>query len=140
MRALELGITARSDRYPPRGERIAAWVREYMARTGLSVGELAFKVQADKRDVRRLINENSCGPRLNDALEEAFGTDFIDDVSRPVVGDRIARLEREIANDRARIEARHAQIKRERAARMAHGSSVGGELRLVAPDDRGYGQ
>lgn len=139
MRALDLGISVRSDRYPPRGERIASWVRDYMRRVGLSVGELAFKVQADKRDIRRLINENSCGPRLNDALEEAFGTDFIDDVSRPVVGDRIARLEREIASERAKMAAKDAQINRERAARVARAAVDGGALRLVAQEERGFG-
>ena len=139
MRALVLGITDRSDRYPPRGERIASWVDDYMRDHGLSVGELAFRVRADKRDIRRLVTDRSCGPRLNDALEEAFGHDFIDAVAAPVVGgDRLTVLEREIALERAKIAALDARFEREAVARRARDASAGGELRLVPQDLRGF--
>jgi hypothetical protein len=140
MSAVHMGFSARSDRYPPRGERIAAWVDDYMRRHGLSVGELCFRVQADKRDIRRLLNDRSCGPRLNDALEEAFGPDFIDAVAAPVVGgDRITVLEREIASEKARIAALDARVAREKAARRARDASPGGELRLLPQEDRSLG-
>lgn len=133
-----MGFSVKGDRYPSRGERIAAWVEDYMARTGATASEFAFRTRADKRDIRRLINEKSCGPRLNDALEEVFGYDFIDAVALPVVGDRITALEREIANERARMAAKDAQVTRERALRRARAAAPGGELRLVAQEDRAF--
>lgn len=138
MRAQLVGFTVKGDRYPSRGERIASWVEDYMARTGTTVSEFAFRTRADKRDIRRLINEKSCGPRLNDALEEVFGYDFIDAVALPVVGDRITALEREVANERAKMAAKDAQIAREKALRTARAAAPGGELRLVASEDRAF--
>lgn len=130
----------KSDSVPSRGERIAAWVKRYMLEAGVSVGELAFRLQIDKRDLRRLLNENSCGPRLNDALEAAFQHDFMDAVAAPLMGgDRIAVLEREIASERAKIAALDRRLEREKAARLARDAAVGGSLRLVAEEDRSFG-
>jgi hypothetical protein len=132
------GFMVKNDRYPPRGERIAAWVEQYMQRHGLNVGELAFKVGADKRDVRRLLNEKSCGPRLNDLLEWAFGHEFVDAVALATAGDRIASLEREIAHERARMAARESQLAREKALHHARAAATGGRLRLVPEEDRNW--
>lgn len=113
-----MGFTAQNDRFPARGERIAAWVERYMAENGLSVGELAFRVKADKRDIRRLLNDRSCGPRLNDDLEAAFGWDFIEQVATPVVGaDPITAREREVEQRLAQAAALHARVEREREVR-----------------------
>lgn len=130
MRAEALGITVRSDSKPaPRGERIAAWVEDYMAARGLGIGELAFRVGADKRDIRRLLNERSCGPRLNDDLEAAFQWDFIEAVATPVVGaDPITAREKAIEQRLAQAAALHAHVERDRAVRTA-GSP---QLALVA--------
>ena len=124
-----MGFTVRNDRFPARGERIAAWVEKYMQSNGLSVGELAFRVNADKRDIRRLITDRSCGPRLNDDLEAAFGWDFIEQVATPVVGaDPISAREAELEKHIRQVEALHARIARERAARTFDPASsvVGG--------------
>lgn len=137
MRDMAVGFSAKNDTVPPRGARIAAWVRAHMERHGLSIGELAFKVQADKRDLRRLLNDNSCGPRLNDLLDETFGFEFIDAVAAPLVGgDRIASLEKEIANEKAIVSAREAQLARLKAASRARVTQSGGALRLVGEEDR----
>lgn len=114
------GFTDRNDRYPARGERIAAWVERYMADSGLSLGELAFRVKADKRDLRRLLQDRSCGPRLNDALEETFAWDFIEAVATPVVGaDPITARERAVEQRLAQAAALHAHVERDRAVRTA---------------------
>jgi type II secretory pathway component PulM len=111
---------SKMNRYPARGERIAPWVEAYMRANGLSVGELAFKVKADKRDLQRLIKDRSCGPRLNDALEEALGWEFIEEVATPVVGaDPITAREREVEQRLAQAAALHARVERERAVRTA---------------------
>jgi len=125
-----VGITDRSDRYPARGERIALWLDRYMRDTGLSVGEVAFKIKADKRDVRRLLSDRSCGPRLNDALEEAFGWDFIEQVATPVVGaDPMTARERELERRLADAAALHARVEREHAIRK--GGAPSAALRVV---------
>lgn len=132
-----VGFTDRSDRVPSRGERIATWVQDHMQKAGVGIGELAFRIGVDKRDLRRLLNEKSCGPRLNDALEAAFQHDFMDAVAAPLIGgDRIAALEREIASERAKIAAMDRRLEREKAARLARDASLGGSLRLVAEKDR----
>jgi type II secretory pathway component PulM len=115
-----LGFTVKKDSFPARGERIARWLEAYMAEQGLSVGEIAFKLKADKRDVRRLLAERSCGPRLNDDLEAAFGWDFIEAVATPVVGaDPITARERAIEQRLAQAAALHERVERERAVRAA---------------------
>ena len=58
----------------------------------------------DKRDLRRLLNEQSVGWRLEDSLAAYFGDDFVEAVFRPVVGDRGSQRLREI--ERARAAAR----------------------------------
>jgi hypothetical protein len=129
MRELAVGFVVKNDRFPARGERIATWVENYMQRNGLGVGELAFRVGADKRDIRRLITDRSCGPRLNDDLEAAFGWDFIEQVATPVVGaDPISAREAELERHIRQVEALHARIERERAARTFDPASpvVGG--------------
>lgn len=121
-----MGFSDRNDTFPARGERIACWVENYMRAHGISVSELAFRVKADKRDIRRLINDRSCGPRLNDDLEAAFGWDFVEQVATPVVGaDPLSAREAELERHLAEAAAVHARIQRERAARSAP-SGVGG--------------
>jgi type II secretory pathway component PulM len=120
MKAQLVGITDKSDRFPQRGERIARWLETYMDARGLSVAEIAFRVKADKRDIRRLLNERSCGPRLNDDLEAAFGWDFIEHVATPVVGaDPLTAREREVEQRLAEAAAIQARLERDRASRAA---------------------
>lgn len=139
MSEVAMGFTVKSDSIPSRGARIAKWVDDHMQNAGVNIGELAFKIGVDKRDLRRLLNEKSCGPRLNDALEAAFQHDFMDAVAAPLIGgDRIAALEREIASERAKIAAMDGRLERERAARIARDAARGGQLRLVAEEDRSF--
>jgi hypothetical protein len=135
MRAVAMGFTDRSDRYPARGERIAAWVEAYMKAHGLSVGELAFRVKADKRDIRRLLTDRNCGSRLNDALEEAFEWDFIEQVATPVVGaDPVTARERALERRLSEAAALHARVEREHALRTGAAATEGGYLALVGED------
>ena len=130
MTGIAVGFTVESDRVPARGERIACWLERYMAEFGLGVGELAFKVKADKRDIRRLLNDRSCGPRLNDDLEAAFGWDFIEQVAAPVVGaDPITARERELERQLAQVAALQARVDRDRAARAAGAAAKSGAPR-----------
>lgn len=136
MRALDLGTYDENDRKPARGERVAAWVEDYMRGHGLAIGELAFRIRGDKRDVRRLLNDRSCGSRLEDALAAYFGWSFVEAVFTPVVGaDPVAALEQEIARERAEIAAREERLARLRSADRARGAVANGMLRLVAEED-----
>jgi len=135
MRALSVGIHDENDRLPLRGERVAAWVEDYMRIHGLAIGELAFRIRGDKRDIRRLLNDRSCGSRLEDALASYFGWPFVEAVFTPVVGaDPVAALEKEIERERAEIAAREERLARLRSADRARGSVAGGMLRLVAEE------
>lgn len=139
MRPAIEGFMSKTVRYPARGERIAAWVEAYMRERGLGVGELAFRVKADKRDLNRLLRDRSCGPRLNDALEEAFQWDFIEQVATPVVGaDPITAREKELACERSELAARELHLQRLRAADRARSSAPDGVLRLVGDEDRSW--
>lgn len=117
MGVMALGITDKSDSVPARGDRVATYLEDYMnSHPGLSLGELAFSLNADKRDLRRLLNDRSCGWRLEDALAGYFGDDFVEAVFRPVVGNR---RERELERERAEIAARSERLQRDRAERRA---------------------
>ncbi len=131
-----MGFLVENDSFPGRGERVATWVEDYLRQHGLAVGELSFRLRADKRDIRRLLNERSCGSRLEDALAAYFGWPFIEAVFTPVVGaDPVAALEQEIERERAEIAARERRLARMRSADRARGSVAGGVLRLVAEED-----
>lgn len=82
---------------PRPSERIATYVDDYLSKhQGLTLGELAFSIKADKRDLQRLVRDRSCGFRMMDALAAYFGDDFIETVFRPVVGDGPSIREREL--------------------------------------------
>lgn len=136
MRATDMGITNQTDSVPARGERVAAYVDAYIVRhRGLSVGELAFRLRVDKRDLGRLLRDRSCGWRLEDALAAYFGPDFVEAVFSAVLGSGPSIRERELERERAEIEARHQQLERLRAARQAVVPRRAG-LRLVDEQDR----
>jgi hypothetical protein len=131
MRAVAVGFYPNRDTLPPRGDRIATWAERLMQRTGMGISELAHRLPADKRDLRRLIAKRSCGPKLNDSFERAFGLDFILNVSA-AGPDEIAVFQAELANDHAIIAAREQRIARLTAAAEARGLVVGGEARSWA--------
>jgi hypothetical protein len=127
----------KNDTVPTRGERVAAYVEAYLrAHEGLSLGELAFRLRADKRDMRRLLNERSCGWRLEDALAAYFGPDFVDAVFAPVCGSGPSLRERELERERAEIAARRERLERDRAARQMARTEGSAVLRMVSDKGR----
>lgn len=119
MAELAAGIMDRKVSKPearPRGERVASFVDEYLrTHPGLSLGELAFRIRADKRDLQRLVRDRSGGSRLEDQLAAYFGTIFVDEIFKEVVGNGPSRREVELAQESAAIAARAERIARDRA-------------------------
>lgn len=113
-----------------RGERVAAWVDDYMRAQGCTPGEVAFRIRQDKRDVERLLRDRSCGHRLEDALAAYFGWPFVRAVMAPVIEDSIGV---EIAKERAEIAAREERLARLYRAREASGASSGPVLADARP-------
>ena len=114
-----------------RGQRVAAWVRDYLGAQKCSVAELAFRVRQDRRDVQRLLDTESCGHRLEDALAAYFGWPFVRAVMAPVVD---TSIEAEIAREKAEIAARE-----ERLARLYRARDVGRPgPRLVDEESRSW--
>lgn len=139
MTAATVGFMDKKDSTPSRGSRVAAYVETHMRRRGLGIGELAFAAGVDKRDLRRLLTEQSCGWRLEDALAAFFGWDFTHAVMTPVHGaDHLTALEVEIERERNEIAARENRLARLRSARRARSAVAGGELRLVAEEGRSW--
>lgn len=140
MRAEPLGITNQNSNrpgtVPPRGERVAAYVEAYLtARRGLSLGELAFRLHADKRDLQRLLRDRSCGFRLEDSIAAYFGRDFGEAVFGPLWGDGPSQRLQEIERERAEISAREGRL--ERLARTSV-APAGDRLRVVREEARAF--
>lgn len=133
------GIMDRNSNEPAsRGERVAAYVDAYLrAHSGLSLGELAFRLRSDKRDLQRLLRDRSCGWRIEDQLAAYFGDDFVEAVFRPVIGDGPSRRERDLERERAEIAARRERLERDRAECRRFRSEPAGVLRLVPDQDGG---
>jgi hypothetical protein len=132
MRTAALGITAQIATVPARGERVAAYIDDYLkTHTGLSVSELAFRLKADKRDLRRLLQDRSCGWRLEDSLAAYFGPDFVDAVFAPVIGHGPSRREIELERERAELAARRERLERRRAEDRAFYAARPAGLRVV---------
>ena len=129
-----------TDREPERrGDRAAAYLERYMARRpGLTVGELAFSLQVDKRDLRRLLAERSIGWRLDERLAAYFGDDFVEAMYRPVIGSEGSQRLRELDRERAEICAREARLASRRAAAHSPEPAESGQLWLV-PVEAGPG-
>lgn len=131
-----LGIMDRNNSVPDRGERVAGWVEGLMRASGMSPGEFAFKVRADKRDVQRLLADRSCGHRLEDKIAAVFRWDFIEAVMSPVCGgDPLAVREEQLAQRLAEAAAIHARVERERSLRVGLPPRLG-----MAPVGRGAGR
>lgn len=127
-----VGFTVQNDTTPPRGERVATYVEGYLREhAGLSVGELAFRLRADKRDLRRLLNDRSCGWRLEDALAAYFGPVFVDAVFAPVCGSGPSIREKQLEREIAEMAAKRERLERDRADDRAGRVVSGGVLRVV---------
>lgn len=114
-----------------RGERVAAWVLDYMKAQGCTASEVAFRIRQDKRDVERLLTLKSCGPRLEDALAAYFGWPFVEAVMAPVIE---SSIEAEIARERAEIAAREERLARLYRAREGNRDRP----RLVSAEERSW--
>jgi hypothetical protein len=135
MRENAMGFADKRDTVPGRGERVAAYVEAYLkAHPGLSLGELAFRLRADKRDMRRLLNDRSVGHRLEDSLAAYFGADFVDALF-PQARGPCAR-EQELERERTDIAARRERLERDRQAARRRGPDPAAVLRVV-PDEAG---
>lgn len=137
MMELAVGFTDKNDTVPARGERVALYIEAYLrTHPGLSLGELAFRLRADKRDLRRLLDQRSVGHRLEENIAAYFGDDFVEHVWRPVVGDGPSRRERELERERAEIAARRERLERDRAQCRRFRPAAPDVLRLVDDEDR----
>lgn len=133
-----VGSTDEKSNVPVRGERVATFVEEYLRfHPGLSLGELAFRLRADKRDLQRLVRDRSCGARLEDSLAGYFGREFGEAVFGPLWGDGPSRREKELERERAEIAARRERLERQRAECRTFRSDPADLLRLVPDEDGG---
>lgn len=119
----------------PRGVRVAAYVRSYLnLHKGLSLGELAFRLKVDKRDLYRLVNDESCGWRLEDRLAAYFGPTFVDEVFAPLFPSGRSIRELELEQERADMAARNERLERDRQARARAADEPRAALRVVADE------
>lgn len=133
-----MGFTNKNDSKPEsRGVRVARYVEAYMrSHPGLQLGEFAFRLKVDARDLRRLLNDKSCGWRLEDDLAAYFGPDFVDAVFAPVIGTGRSRREIELETELAAISARRDALERDRALRRRPENAPVAAVRLVNDQDR----
>ena len=111
-----VGTTHQKSNVPSRGERVASYVEDYLNyHSGLSLGELAFRLKADKRDLQRLIRDRSIGHALEDALAAYFGREFGEAVFGDLWGNGASKRERELDRERAELAARRERLERLRA-------------------------
>jgi hypothetical protein len=137
MRELAVGFTDRKSKVPARGERVAAYVEDYINyHGGLSLGELAFRLRADKRDLQRLLRDRSVGHALEDALAAYFGRDFGEAVFGDLWGDGASRREQELERERAELAARRERLERLRAADREAAADSRDRRRVAADQDR----
>jgi hypothetical protein len=140
MTGYAMGFIDQNSNVPARGERVASYVDAYLAaHPGLSLGELAFRLRADKRDLQRLVRDRSCGARLEDALAAYFGRDFGEAVFGPLWGDGPSRRERELERERAEIAARRERLERARQECRSFRADPAPLLRVAADQDRKRG-
>jgi hypothetical protein len=137
MRAMMAGNTNEKVNLPARGERVAAYVDAYLAtHPGLSLGELAFRLRADKRDLQRLLRDRSVGHALEDALAAYFGRDFGEAVFGDLWGVGASRREMELERERAALAARRERLERLREADRQAAAAVRDLRRLGSDGDR----
>lgn len=121
---------------PGRGERAARFVDDYLAsRPGLTLGELAFKLRADKRDLQRLLRDRSIGHALEDALAAYFGPIFGEAIF-PFWSQGPSRREKELELERAQLAARRERLERLRAADREAAADARDRRRMGTDQDR----
>jgi hypothetical protein len=122
-----MGYTSRKVIAPGRGERCATFVEDYLAsHPGLSLGELAFRLKADKRDLQRLLRDRSIGHALEDSLHAYFGRIVGEWVFGDLWGAGPSARERELELEKASLAARRERLERDREAdRQARAAAAG---------------
>lgn len=127
-------MNVQNDREPePRGERVARYLDEYMqSHPGLSLGELAFRLKVDKRDLFRLTNDRSCGWRMEDKLVQYFGPDLIDAVFSPLIRNGRSQREIQLEQELAAVSARREALERDRQSRRGPANAPEAVVRLGA--------
>jgi hypothetical protein len=137
MKAMEQGCMYKNSNVPEAGERVAAYVEDYLAKhRGLTLGELAFSLKADKRDLQRLVRDRSCGWRLAEGLAAYFGRDFVEALFGPIVGDGPSIREKELERERAEIAARRERLERSRQEVRGFRFDPPSQLRVASDEDR----
>jgi len=132
-----VGFTSKKVTVPGRGERVAAYVESYLtSHKGLSLGELAFRLRADKRDLQRLIRDRSVGHALEDALAAYFGRDFGEAVWGELWGRGASKREQELSREIAQLAARRERLERLRAADREAAAERRQGPRLASDQDR----
>ena len=113
MRAQMAGSYDQKSNLPGRGERVAAYVEDYLKHHGgLTLGDLAFRLKADKRDLQRLIRDRSVGHALEDSLASYFGRDFAEAIFGTLWGAGPSKRERELDREKAELAARRERLER----------------------------
>lgn len=131
------GSYDRNSNVPARGERVAAYVEEYLAyHGGLSISELAFRLRADKRDLQRLIRDRSVGHALEDALAAYFGRDFGEAVFGDLWGQGASKREKELERERVELAARRERLERLREADRDRAADARDRRRMAADGSR----
>lgn len=129
-----MGTYDRIDSKPDsRGARVAEFVELYLAdHKGLSLGELAFRLKSDKRDLYRLLNDKSCGWRLEDALAAYFGVEFVDFIFKTIIGNGRSTREIQLEQELAAVSARREALERDRQSRRGPANAPEAVVRLGA--------
>lgn len=132
-----MGRIHQNSNVPTRGERVAAFVEDYLAvHKGLSLGELAFRLKADKRDLQRLVRDRSVGHNLEDNLHAYFGRIFGEAIYGDLWGAGPSKRERELELEKANLAARRERLERERAADRQADAEAAEVRRLRHDEDR----
>jgi hypothetical protein len=126
-------------------EWVALELRAEMEDRGLTAKELSRRISEETEyalDYRTIQNAmaGTCTLDTYEVFVAAFGWDFADrTIERVRQETRLASLEKEIADERARIREREAGLSQLKAAHRARDAAPGGVLRLVSEEERAWG-
>lgn len=137
MRGLAMGFTHQKVTVPGKGERCAVYVESYLAaHPGLSLGELSFRIHADKRDLQRLLRDRSIGHALEDALHAYFGRDVGEAIYGDLWGRGASKREKELSHEVAQLAARRERLERLREADREAAAERRDRARVAPDQDR----
>ena len=108
----------------------------YLHHDGLSLGELAFRLRADKRDLQRLIRDRSIGEPLESALHAYFGKTFGVAIYGDLWGSGPSNREKELAREQAELAARRERLERLREDDRQAAAAARSGRRMAAGEHR----